>query len=182
MRRFSLRPSPMRRSKTRMAALPCGRGRQSKLSGAHLARFIRAALTCVFLTNPSYGFTQQPDGMQIMRKLASYRLALDRCIEHPGFRKEERITSALFLSTMQVSTRLDRIIDNFHYVSKNRMLYVGYSIALKQLRTLEKSSQKEKAANAPVEIGMVCDVSLFGTIRSELPNLEKQLQPMVVRP
>ena len=117
--------------------------------------------------------------MQLMRKLAANRLNLDRCVEHPEYRKEAMQASSLFLETRPVSAKLDRLVNDLHFTAPNQMLYVGYSNALRQLQLLHKANPGEIAKRANESILMACDPARIDGIRLELLEMEKQVEPLI---
>lgn len=123
--------------------------------------------------------TSSAEVMQTMRKLATDRLALDRCVEHPDYNKEAMNASPLFLETQQVSSRLDRLVNDLHFTAPNRMPYMGYVNVLRQLRALESTNPQAKQQRARESIALACDPGRIAGVRAELKVLEKQIKPLL---
>lgn len=150
----------------------------------HQATRVQATLlkaTCLVLLHVTFAQAAQPDVLQILRKLAADRIKLDRCVEHPGFRKEAMNASALFLDAMPISARLDRLVNDFRYTASNPMLYVGYANILKQLQTLENANLQSHTSKAEETIGTACDAKRLDAVRADLPVLEQQLKPYIAQ-
>lgn len=118
--------------------------------------------------------------MRLMRRLATGRLVLDRCVAHPDYNREAMNASNLFLETQRVSSKLDRLVNDIHFNAASRMPYMGYSNVLRQLKILENSKVKEDAKKVGESISSACDTKRIDMVKTEFLAVEKQIKPLLL--
>lgn len=136
-----------------------------------LLRGIKIVLLYLVSGLPLHAHSSPADAMLTMRKLASARLAIDRCVGHPDYNSEALKSVGFLMTTHSLTSRLDRLINDIHFDAVDRMLYIGYSNIFRQL-TLQENKKMENLASA-------CDSSRLDKVKSELPVLDKSVQGML---